>query len=122
MKFSSFLIVVVFFVVSCNNSNRESNVIEENNKHNGNLIPETQSPVFEIKTFVEDNGFGYDIYVNNEKYIHQPNIPAINGLHVFTSEEDANKVAELMVQKMQNGMTHPTISQEELKELQIEIK
>ncbi len=122
MKFSSLLLGCVFFILSCNSTDRNTKIIEENNKHNGNLIPEAQPAVFEIKIFTEGYGFGYDIYLNNEKYIHQPNIPAVNGLHTFTTEEDARKVAELMVQKLQNGMTHPTISQEELKELQIEIK
>ncbi len=122
MQFPTLIFVFVFFVISCNNNNRESNIIEENNKRNGNLIPEAQPMVYEVKTFVEGYGFGYDIYVNGEKYIHQPNIPAVNGLHMFTSESDARKVAELMVQKMQNGMAHPTISIEELNALQIEIK
>ena len=122
MKFYSLLFISIFSILSCNNSDRETKIMEENNKHNGNLIPEPQPAVYEIKTFPEGYGYGFDIYVNNEKYIHQPNITAVNGLHTFVSEREAKKVAELMVKKMQEGMTHPTISQEELKELQIEIK
>ena len=122
MKSTALFFVFSLFFLSCNNNNRESNVIEENNKHNGNLIPEEQPLVYEVKTFVEGYGFGYDIYVNNEIYIHQPNIPAVNGLHTFVSESDAIRVAELMVQKMKAGMTHPTISMEELFELKIEIE
>ena len=99
MKFYALLFISIFSILSCNNSDRETKIMEENNKHNGNLIPEPQPATYEIKTF-----------------------PAVNGLHTFVSEGEAKKVAELMVKKMQEGMTHPTISQEELKELQIEIK
>lgn len=118
-----FILFVVFLIATaCNQKDNKTDVekVIKNEKPVENA--ELQPAVFEIKTFVEDNGWGYDIYRNNEKYIHQPNIPAVNGLHVFVSEADALKVAELMVEKMQGGMAQPTISVEELESLQIEIK
>ena len=56
MKFYSLLLIFVFSILSCNNSDRETKIMEENNKHNGNLIPEPQPATYEIKTFAEGNG------------------------------------------------------------------
>src|SRR5687767_6963704 len=52
----------------------------------------------EVKTFeVNDTlnrklqGWGYDIYINGKRAIHQPIIPAIPGNNSFSSEEKARK-------------------------------
>ncbi len=75
-----------------------------------------------IQTFEQDGGWGYDIIVNDEKYIHQPNIPAVNGLYTFKTEADAHKVAELVVQKIEGNIMPPTVSTDELELLQIVIE
>lgn len=108
------------FAISCNNTGNSPD--ENNHPDKVEKRTSTSNPQFEIKTFTYDNGWGYDIYLDNQKYIHQPNIPAVNGLHIFVSEGDAVKVAELMVKKMEDGMTHPTISVEDLDSLHIEIR
>lgn len=75
----------------------------------------------EYKIFKNSNtsGYGYDIYVNGVLKFHQPNIPAIPGNNGFKSEEQARKVAELVLKKMKNNMDFPTIEVKELDSLGI---
>src|SRR5262249_54895613 len=41
--------------------------------------------------------WGYDVFIHNKLMLHQPNIPAVQGNHGFSSAEDAKKVADLVV-------------------------
>lgn len=63
-----------------------------------------------------ENTFGYDIYLDDRITIHQPSIPALPGNKGFETEEQAKKVAELVIKKIRNGEMPPTISTDELKE------
>jgi len=65
----------------------------------------------------ESNTFGYDIYVNGAVIIHQPSRPGLPGNSGFTSEEDAMKVAELVIKKIRNNEMPPTVTIEELRML-----
>lgn len=47
-----------------------------------------------------EEGWGYDIYNEERRVIHQPFIPAISGEQVFPDEETAVKTARLVIQKM----------------------
>ncbi len=76
----------------------------------------------EIKIFGQDGGWGYDVFVNGEKYIHQPAIPAINGLKPFKTEEDATKVAQLVEQKIKGNLMPPTVTMDELQLLGIDME
>ena len=64
-------------------------------------------------------GFGYDIYINEVLFIHQPHIPAIQGVKAFCSKIDAEKVGNLVIKKIQNGNNPPKVSILELDSLQI---
>jgi|JI7StandDraft_1071085.scaffolds.fasta_scaffold31066_2 hypothetical protein len=68
---------------------------------------------------VQNNTWGYDIYVNNKHKIHQPNIPGKAGKEGFKTKEDAQKVAELVIKKMKKGEMPPTVTKGELKNLGI---
>jgi hypothetical protein len=61
--------------------------------------------------------FGYDVYRDETLYIHQPHIPGMPGVKGFAREEQAQKAAELMVQKMKNGIVPPTLSEEEISDI-----
>jgi len=69
-------------------------------------------------TFKTDNGWGYTITVDNKIFIKQPEIPAIEGNKGFATEEDAAKVAELVIHKIAKN-ENPAVSKEELKKLGI---
>ena len=65
----------------------------------------------------KDSGFGYEIYVFDALYIHQLHIPGVPGTQGFETEEDAQKTAKLVVEKIHNNIIPPSISVEELKNL-----
>jgi hypothetical protein len=61
--------------------------------------------------------FGYDVYADGRMIIHQPCIPALPGSEGFKSESDAEKVAHLVIEKLKQGATLPTISIDDMKQL-----
>lgn len=63
--------------------------------------------------------FGYDIYDNDKLMIHQPSIPAIPGKDGFKTRASAEKIAQLVISKIKKGEMPPTVSPEELKNLQV---
>ena len=63
--------------------------------------------------------FGFDILQNGKLIIHQPNIPSISGNTGFKTKDDAIKIAELMIKKIQKGEMPPAVTQEEMKKLKI---
>ena len=64
-----------------------------------------------------DGKYGYDIYIEQKLFIHQPAIPAMPGNSGFTTKDAAEKVAKKVVEKMQKGESLPTISIDEMKRL-----
>jgi len=60
-----------------------------------------------------ENGFGYKIYDGNKLLIRQEFIPAIKGEKPFKSHSDAQKVADLIANKIRKG-TSPRIEKGEL--------
>ena len=87
------------------------------------IIPEINENPYqdaEMKAVIipsEKNTFGYDIYVYDAILIHQPSRPGVSGNLGFATEEDALKVAELVIIKMRNNEMPPTITMQELQEL-----
>ena len=64
-----------------------------------------------------NNTWGYDILVNGRIRIHQPSVPGQPGNEGFKTKEKAEKVARLVIKKMKNGESLPSITAEELKQL-----
>ncbi|HNW90858.1 MAG TPA: DUF4907 domain-containing protein [Bacteroidales bacterium] len=72
----------------------------------------------EIKIINADTAsFGYDIFMDGLLMIHQPNIPGLPGNKGFTSREKAMAVAHKVVKKIKKNKMPPTLTIEELKEL-----
>jgi hypothetical protein len=65
----------------------------------------------------EGNTYGYDISINNKLLIHQPNIPGMEGNKGFEKKSDAEKVARLVIKKIQKGIMPPTVEKKELDSL-----
>lgn len=116
-KFVSFsytimaLIGLACLLPSCSNQNSGS--------HEVNKSQPTKQATFQIKLVEYDNGWGYDIYLDEKLVIHQPHIPAMAGRKGFKTKEQANSVAELAVLKIKNGIMPPTITLQELDSLGI---
>lgn len=65
----------------------------------------------------EAKTWGYDIYVENQRFIHQPSKPGLPGNRGFDTKEKAQKVADLIIKKMKKGEMPPSVSITEMKEL-----
>jgi hypothetical protein len=65
----------------------------------------------------DHNTWGYDIYNNNKMFVHQPSVPGAPGLNGFKSKAKATKVAKLVIDKINKGISPPTVTQEELNKL-----
>jgi hypothetical protein len=73
-----------------------------------------------VKTFMNDTGlagWGYEIYILDSLYIHQKNIPAVQGNKGFKSEKDALIAGKFVVYKIKNKIIPPTVSVRELDSL-----
>lgn len=76
--------------------------------------------ILEARAFHTSQGWGYEILHNKKVYIHQQIIPAIQGQKYFVSKEEAEKVAALLIKKMQEKTTNfPEITIEEIDSLKI---
>lgn len=65
------------------------------------------------------NTFGYDVYADGRLMIHQGSIPAMPGNEGFKTKTAAEKIAQLVIQKIKKGEMPPTIDMEELKKLKV---
>ncbi|MFI5149245.1 MAG: DUF4907 domain-containing protein [Bacteroidia bacterium] len=85
----------------------------------GKGTPPTPPTNVELKTFSGSGGWGYDIYIEGKKSIHQPMIPAVPGNQVFASEKDAKDAGSLMVYKIKHGVLPPAVSPAELDSMHV---
>lgn len=137
--YSSFLVSVgylllfsaVMLICACENGSDKSgsSAVQTSDSTNANVDTSTvKAPVFsadymEVKTFeVKDStgksqGWGYDIYIENKKTIHQPIIPAIPGNRAFKTEADARKTGMFALGKMIKESALPTLLIKELDSL-----
>lgn len=61
--------------------------------------------------------FGYDIYKNGKRLIHQPTVPGQSGTAGFLKKADAEKVARFVIRKLQKGEMPPTVTRKDLEDL-----
>ena len=73
----------------------------------------------ESKAIQSGSGWGYEVYVGKKVFITQRNIPAITGNKQFVSEEQAKKVADLVIIKLKKKQSPPSVSTKELDSLGI---
>jgi hypothetical protein len=66
-----------------------------------------------------NNTFGYDIYVDGHLLIHQNTIPGVPGNKGFTTAKQAERIAKLVIKKINAGQLPPTVTREELKKLKV---
>lgn len=74
----------------------------------------------EVRTYaVKDSadklkGYGYDLYVDGKKTIHQPIIPAVPGNDAFATEDDAKRTGDMAAAKMKATGSFPSLTIHEL--------
>tara|TARA_R110000868_G_scaffold95687_1_gene262989 strand:- start:1483 stop:1845 length:363 start_codon:yes stop_codon:yes gene_type:complete len=80
----------------------------------------SKKDTIEALVFKTKTGFGYSISYNNKVLIKQDYIPAIQYNQAFCNFEDAQKVADLVKEKL-NRNENPKISLIELKNLEVQL-
>ncbi len=90
------LVLAGNFLISCNKHGTTTNT------------PSTDT--ITLRVFKVNEGFGFDILVNNKVVINQTQIPVIEGIKAFKTVNDASKTGDFMIQKMQKGYFPPTVN------------
>lgn len=108
-------LIILLLLSSCGNAPQKvKDVIVETRD---SIVSTHSSPSYSLKTFKSDAGWGYDIYTDSVKMIHQPTIPAVPGIRSFKTEEDAARTGNYAISKMQGTGSFPTLSVQELDSL-----
>jgi len=112
----SLIFILFVLLTACHSTGQKT---EDNNVAalGSNTTSKNENDGYSFKTFMVDNYWGYDIYKDSNLFIHQPNIPAMEGNRGFSSEQKAISVAQLTIQKLRQGIMPPTIRTEELDSL-----
>jgi len=83
---------------------------------------ETQN--FEVVTFQNNTsagGWGFDLYVDGKRYIHQPTVPVVAGVYGFRTKEQSEMAGNMMVEKLKQGKQPPTLDESDLRFLGIKL-
>ena len=113
------LLIILSFLFTCNLCAQTDAVLSVTSvKNHGKEKQKNVKFNYVIIPSVEKT-WGYDIYIRKQVFIHQPNLPGLPGNKGFKSKTDAEKVARLVIEKINKGEMLPSISTGELKELKI---
>lgn len=82
------------------------------------LVVDSNS-IFELKIIELDQGWGYEIFKDSSLLIRQKNIPAVQGVHAFQTEEEANRMGMFVMNKIKEGFFPPSVTVSEIDSLQI---
>ena len=125
--YSITLFISLTFLFSCKPENKKEDNDAEVSVTDSITAPKENPYInaeMEIKVFKNDSGaganlkgFGYDVYLNQKLYIHQPNIPAVSGNTGFNTEEEARKAGELIAYKIKHNIMPPSVTAKELDSL-----
>lgn len=79
-----------------------------------NESPDDDMLTVEVQIFHYPQGYGYDVIVGGDIYIHQEFIPCIPGKHAFKTWKDAHITASLVAEKISREIIPPSLTIEEL--------
>jgi hypothetical protein len=71
---------------------------------------------FKVKVFEAGTGWGYDILVNDTLLIHQELMPSLSTKKAFPKKDQAEKTAQLIINKLKAGH-QPTVSTLEIEKI-----
>ena len=77
-------------------------------------VKSNDSSAYNTRIYAVNSGYGYEISKHDKILIKQDHIPAISEQHTFCNSDDALKVANLVISKLENKET-PRITKAELK-------
>ena len=107
-----FLIFILLFAISCSDEEIKTTVQQKKEQQIG--------PAFSYKViFNENKGWGYQIFKGATILINQEHIPAIQGLHYFSSKEKAETMAKYILKEVEKGNFPPTVDKNILDSLDV---
>ena len=118
--------ILIFLFFSCKEESAQSKpesddlILVENPTKD--TIHEVDKSIYEVKTIENPLGWGYEVWKDGAMVINQTHIPAVQGVRAFSSKEQAQKAAEIIKSKLDQGIFPPTISLEELQSIGIDTK
>jgi hypothetical protein len=68
---------------------------------------------YTLKVIRSGEGWGYEIKINNQTYIHQPHIPAVEGNLPFSNKKTARKTGRIVIKKLKEHKP-PGLTREEI--------
>jgi hypothetical protein len=122
MRLISQLSVIFLLLWSCSASSSKENMndkISDQERKSSTTNHSKQNNRFDIQTLQTANGWGYQISQNGKMLIDQPSIPGRSGIQGFQTENDARNVANLVCAKLKAKIFPPTVSEDDLKNLNI---
>jgi hypothetical protein len=111
-----FFILMLFLFYSCASSSEKQ---PEENPIELKQTPASKEVYTVMSVQNSDQTWGYQILKDGKLIIDQKNIPAVQGNYGFRTQADAQKTGEFVLLKIQNGDFPPTISIEELENLEV---
>ncbi|WP_288425292.1 DUF4907 domain-containing protein [uncultured Spirosoma sp.] len=78
-------------------------------------------PAYQLQLFNTAAGWGYDVFSQGRLILHQPTIPGVAGERGFANESQARQVGERVISKLKGGKGLPTITPDELRDMNISI-
>ena len=112
------LMCISAFISAC----ASKNTVEEESgpKTKKESYRKVKSPRFTYNLiFDQEIGWGYDFYDDGKLIVHQSHIPAIQGNYGFQTKGKAEKTAEYLLKKLNDGIFPPMISVDELDSLDV---
>ena len=119
-------VIPVFILLISFSSACESKRAEERKSTSQQMLDEPYSvktakkeDSFDVNTYQTPNGWGYRIVQGGKVLIEQPTIPGRPGVQGFGTENEARNVANFVCNKLKAKIFPPTVSEEDLKNLNI---
>jgi hypothetical protein len=112
--------IILFLLFACQAHLERSNTKKTTHSHE--LAPQKKdmgARRFDITTVQGANGWGYQIRQNGKLIINQPTIPGRPGTAGFLTQQEAQSVAEFVKSKLLAKVFPPTVSEDDLKNLNI---
>jgi hypothetical protein len=104
-----FSIILMLFFIACDHQ-------APNNSTAISTVKTQQNLTFQVIS-APKNTFGYAIFLDGKEFIHQDNMPAVGGIEGFKTAQQAEKVAQFVIQKMQKGDGLPAVTPDDLAQL-----
>ncbi len=116
MKFFLMLTLMVVFYASNGQSSTD-----HDSRLNDSLQDQTQKDIIYSYTIMQsvNNTWCYDIFKEGKRFIHQTSIPGLPGNEGFKNKSDAERVAQLVIDKLKKGEMPPSVTTDELKKMKI---